>query len=856
MSQILCHISPLSGYLNGDMIKASLSTRDGTTDCELVGRTLDGDTDAFEHIVSRYQSLICSLTYSATGSLGQSQDLAQETFITAWKHLRLLREREKLRAWLCGIARRIIGTALRRDGREPVHAAEPLETIEESATVEPLPSEHVISREEEAILWRSLERIPEIYREPLVLFYREHQSMEAVAASLDLNEEAVRQRLSRGRRLLQEEVLSFVEGALERSTPGKAFTIGVLAALPVVAASSATAASVGATVAAKAGATAKASTGLLALNAFAGPLMGFVSGYIGYRMSMEGAASEKERSFIKRFYVLMTIFIVAPLLILLLAVWGKSLAVTHPRLFSGVLMGAANSWIPATGLMVLWMRRSLRELNGPAAGNAARRSRTTFEYRSKASFLGLPLIHIRLGATWASQGDAVKAWVAIADDLAIGGLFAFGGTALAPICFGGFALGGIVFAGFGAGILCYAGFGIGAWVVGGMVSGFMAVGGCAFGWKAALGGIAIAQEFASGGVALAAHANDAASNSFVKGDLFFQNAFLLVTKWLWPTLLISMIPTLLIWRTARRQRQAASLGLLITGLAAATFVQAAQSTALGQTTDSGKARAFSVEVVGHGDPMILIPGLTCGGDVWKTTVEHFKDRYECHVLTLAGFAGQAAIPAPMLETIRNEIAAYVREKKLNHPVILGHSLGGFLSFWIGAAEPDLVGPLISVDGGTFFCALMDPNSTVESAKASAEGMRQFMEAQTVQQFAANNKMYLSSMIKDPKNVDSIAPTCAKSDPKAVALAMYELMTTDLRNDVARIKSPVLLIGNGALATTPEMKKSAQARYEAQVAKIPKHKVVIAEKAGHFIMLDDPAFLFSAMDDFLRSAKVK
>src|SRR5215471_9417368 len=125
-------------------------------DTDLVTRSLDGDRDAFGHIVSRYQSLICSLAYSATGSLGQSQDLAQETFITAWKHLRLLREREKLRAWLCGITRRLIGKALRRDGREPVHEAEPLEMIQESADVEPLPSERVISKEEEAILWRSL----------------------------------------------------------------------------------------------------------------------------------------------------------------------------------------------------------------------------------------------------------------------------------------------------------------------------------------------------------------------------------------------------------------------------------------------------------------------------------------------------------------------------------------------------------------------------------------------------------------------------------------------------------------------------------------------------------------------------
>jgi RNA polymerase sigma factor (sigma-70 family) len=838
------------------MIIDSLISREATTDMELVGRTLDGDTDAFEHIVSRYQSLICSLAYSATGRLGQSQDLAQETFITAWKHLRLLHERDKLRAWLCGIARRIIGKALRRDGREPVHAAEPLEVLEEAAASQPLPSEHVITKEEEAILWRSLGRIPEIYREPLVLFYREHQSVETVAAALDLSEDTVRQRLSRGRRLLQQEVLAFIEGALERTNPGKAFTFGVLASLPVLT-SSATAASVGVMVAAKAGATTKVGTGLLALNALAGPLMGFLSGYLGYKMSMDGAASEKERGFIKRFYVLLTIFIVAPLLVLLLAVAGKSLAMSHPRWFTGVLLGAVNSWIPATGLLMIWMRRRLRELNGSAGVQAEVRPRTTFEYRSRASLFGLPLIHIRMGATWSSPGDAVKAWIAIADDLAIGALFAFGGTAVAPICFGGFALGGVVFGGFAAGVLCYGGFGIGAWVVGGMVSGIMAVGGCAFGWNAALGGIAIAQQFASGGVALAAHANDAAANTFIKGNLFFQNAFLLVTKWLWPTLLVSMAPTLLIWRAAKKKRrQQANLPLLIIASTVATFAHACQSTALAQTADSPRPRSFSVQVVGHGTPMILIPGLSCGGDVWKTTVEHFKHGYECHVLTLAGFAGQPAIPAPMLETVRNDLAAYIRQKRLSHPVIVGHSLGGFLSFWLGATEAELVGPLVSVDGGTFFSALMDPRATAQTAKAAAETTRKMMEGQTAEQFAGNNRMFLAGMITDPTNVDLIAPTCAKSEPQAVALAMYELMTTDLREDAARIKSPVLLIGSGAFAASAEMKRNVLARYEEQVAKVPIHKVLIAEKARHFIMLDDPAFLFSAIEAFLGIPKAK
>ena len=97
------------------------------SDAELVSRSLDGNRDAFSQIVVRYQALICSLAYSAMGSLGQSEDVAQETFITAWKHLSHLREPAKLRAWLCGIARNRTNRSLRQEGREPAHVAESLD---------------------------------------------------------------------------------------------------------------------------------------------------------------------------------------------------------------------------------------------------------------------------------------------------------------------------------------------------------------------------------------------------------------------------------------------------------------------------------------------------------------------------------------------------------------------------------------------------------------------------------------------------------------------------------------------------------------------------------------------------------
>lgn len=104
-------------------------TNSANPDAQLVAASLSGDREAFGGIVARYQSLVCSLAYSATGSLSQSEDLAQETFIAAWKQLGHLRDPAKLRSWLCGIARNLINNWLRRQGREPSHAAEPLETI-------------------------------------------------------------------------------------------------------------------------------------------------------------------------------------------------------------------------------------------------------------------------------------------------------------------------------------------------------------------------------------------------------------------------------------------------------------------------------------------------------------------------------------------------------------------------------------------------------------------------------------------------------------------------------------------------------------------------------------------------------
>jgi pimeloyl-ACP methyl ester carboxylesterase len=260
---------------------------------------------------------------------------------------------------------------------------------------------------------------------------------------------------------------------------------------------------------------------------------------------------------------------------------------------------------------------------------------------------------------------------------------------------------------------------------------------------------------------------------------------------------------------------------------------------------------FKAVVSGSGPPMILIPGLASGGNVWDGTVAHFKDRYQCHVLTLAGFAGQPAMDGPFLEKVRDGIVNYIRERKLDHPVIIGHSLGGMMAFWLAETVPAEVGPIISVDGVPFYSALMNPAATGESTRAGAEQLRSMYAGLPAEQFIAKNHQFLSMMITASANVDLVASLGDKSDPKAVGQAFYDLVTTDLRPGLKSIQAPVLLIGAGASAMDDTMKAKIQQAYGAQIATVPHHKLIFAPTARHFIQLDDPEFFYRETEDFLK-----
>lgn len=295
--------------------------------------------------------------------------------------------------------------------------------------------------------------------------------------------------------------------------------------------------------------------------------------------------------------------------------------------------------------------------------------------------------------------------------------------------------------------------------------------------------------------------------------------------------------------------------LLLTAAAAPLSAQAAAPAAL-RADNPAQHPNFTVRVVGKGRPVLLIPGLTCPGAVWDETVARYQQQYQCHVVSLAGFGGAAA-PASteqLLLNVRDQLLGYIQTQRLQRPTIIGHSLGGFLGLWMSTTKPEAVGPLLIVDSLPFFSAIQNPAMTADQARPMAEAMRQQM-AKGKMTMAAERQM-VSSMVSDTARRTQVARWGLASDPATVAQAMYDLSTTDLRADLARVQQPVLVLGSWA-AYKPygSTKESTRAIFEQQYAQAPQRRIEMSEAGFHFLMYDDTQWFFQQADAFLKQRPV-
>lgn len=261
---------------------------------------------------------------------------------------------------------------------------------------------------------------------------------------------------------------------------------------------------------------------------------------------------------------------------------------------------------------------------------------------------------------------------------------------------------------------------------------------------------------------------------------------------------------------------------------------------------------ISVETIGSGPDVVLVPGLSSSPEVWRSTVAAVPG-YRYHLVHVAGFAGRPAGAngsGAVVEPVAGEIARYIAESKLKKPAIVGHSLGGAWAMMVAARHPELVSKAMVVDMLPFLGAMFGgPTATVESVKPIAEQMRTGIATSTGEPRRKQIEQTIAGMVRTEALRPGIVGHSLASDPVASSQAMYDLITTDLRPDVAKIKAPLTVLyvtPQGAPVTDAQMEQF----YAMSYAGAPQAVLKRIPDSYHFIMLDAPERFQTELKEFL------
>jgi len=185
------------------------------SDSDLIRQTLDGNTDAFGHLVDRYKDAVYGAAYARLGNFQDAQDVAQDAFIRAYRRLVSLKSPDRFAGWLYAIVCRLCQDH-RRAHREILPPDDGASTIPHD------PSEEHDRRALHRRIQRAIAALSEVHRETVTLYYINGYTSGQVGQFLNVPAGTVKRRLSDARKQLRKEMIDMVRDMFDanRLPPG------------------------------------------------------------------------------------------------------------------------------------------------------------------------------------------------------------------------------------------------------------------------------------------------------------------------------------------------------------------------------------------------------------------------------------------------------------------------------------------------------------------------------------------------------------------------------------------------------------------------------------------------------------
>lgn len=199
-------LSPFPGRSGETMTEDAFAA---LSDSELAAQLLVRATGSYEELLRRHRGLVVSTAFGIIGDAEEAQDVAQEVFAIASQRIGQLQDRSRLRNWLASIARNTaIETLRRRRGPRVVSFEDlrrdsgELERLEGIPDGRPCPRTEAERNETFTILYQELDRLPDNYREPLLLRIMHDMPYQEIAETLSISLATAKIRIFRARDLL------------------------------------------------------------------------------------------------------------------------------------------------------------------------------------------------------------------------------------------------------------------------------------------------------------------------------------------------------------------------------------------------------------------------------------------------------------------------------------------------------------------------------------------------------------------------------------------------------------------------------------------------------------------------------
>ncbi len=248
--------------------------------------------------------------------------------------------------------------------------------------------------------------------------------------------------------------------------------------------------------------------------------------------------------------------------------------------------------------------------------------------------------------------------------------------------------------------------------------------------------------------------------------------------------------------------------------------------------------------------IVFLPGLACPPDTFAPLIVALQPDYDCRQLSWTEWWNASDRKLKTTDKLTQQVISFLNNLKKSDIILVGHSMGGWLALSVAADLPGKISKLVIVDAAPFPGGLYQ-DITPEQAAAQAAQLDDYLNQMSDEQYRAFDRQRMSMLIENESWREQLINWSVRYSRSGIIGLMSSMAASDLRPKLPRIQAETLVVASGKIAGHFGVSRQAFFdRLQEQYRTLENCRIILAEKAGHFIMIDEVDWFESTLKSFL------